>query len=78
VTLDIDGSGDIRSCVTQKRDGSTTVWLWRHGEIWDPEAEVALDHESESVTVEHAGRTRTVEVGPMPVPVELDTTPDST
>jgi hypothetical protein len=28
--------------------------------------------------VEHAGRTRTVEVGPMPVPVELDTTPDST
>jgi hypothetical protein len=64
--------------VTQKRDRSTTVWLWRHGEIWDPEAEVALDHESESVRVEHAGRTRTVEVGPMPVPVELDTTPDST
>ncbi|HEX6151799.1 hypothetical protein [Nocardioides sp.] len=72
VTLDIDAPDEVRSCVTQKRDGSTTVWLWRHGEIWDPEQEVERDTDPATVSVEHAGRTETVTVGPMPVAIELD------
>jgi hypothetical protein len=71
VLLDVDAPGDVRTCLTQKRDGSTTLWLWRDVEVWDPDGEVDLDPGSVTATVEHEGRIRTVEVGPMPVAVDV-------
>lgn len=71
VLLDVDAPGDVQTCLTQKRDGSTTLWLWRDVEVWDPEAEEDLDPGTVTADVEHGGRVRTVEVGPMPVAVDL-------
>ena len=69
--LDVDAPGDVQTCLTQKRDGSTTLWLWRDVEVWDPDAEVDLDPGTVTATVEHGGRIRTVDVGPMPVAVDV-------
>ena len=71
VLLGVDAPGDVRTCVTQKRDGTTTLWLWRHVEIWDPDSEVDLDPGTVTVTVEHAGSKRRVDVGPMPQAVPI-------
>jgi len=71
VLLGVDAPGEVRTCLTQKRDGSTTLWLWRHGEVWDPEAEVDLDPETASARVETAAGVRTVEVGPQPVSISI-------
>jgi len=71
VPLDVDAPGDVQTCLTQKRDGSTTLWLWRDVAVWDPDAEQDLDPRTVAADVEHGGRVRTVEVGPMPVAVDL-------
>jgi hypothetical protein len=71
VRLGIDAPGDVRTCLTQKRDGTTTLWLWRHVEVWDPDAEVDLDPGTVTVTVEYAGSMRRVDVGPMPRAVPI-------
>ncbi len=71
VLLDVDAPDDVQTCLTQKRDGSTTLWLWRDVEVWDPDEEVDLDPGSVIATVEHRGRSHRVDVGPMPVSLEL-------
>lgn len=72
VLLGVDAPDDVRTCLTQKRDGTTTLWLWRHVEVWDPDAEVDLDPGTVTVTIEQArGAVRKVSVGPMPLAVPI-------
>ena len=62
---------DVRTCLAQKRDGSTTLWLWRHVQVWDPVQEKALNPGPVTATVERPKKTFKVEVGPMPVAIDL-------
>ncbi|HEX6150220.1 hypothetical protein [Nocardioides sp.] len=70
--LRVDAPSDVRSCVTQKRDGSTTLWLWRHVLTWDPRTERSLSPGPVTARIERPRRTSTVEVGPMPVALPLE------
>jgi hypothetical protein len=69
--LRVNAPADVRTCVTQKRDGSTTLWLWRHALVWDTRTERSLTPGSVTAEVEHPRRTQLVQVGPMPVAVQL-------
>ncbi len=69
--LRVNAPDDVRTCLTQKRDGSTTLWLWRHAEVWDTRTERALNPGTVTAEVERPRRTRLVQVGPMPVAVQL-------
>jgi len=69
--LRVDAPSDVRTCLTQKRDGSTTLWLWRHALTWDPKTEKALTPGTVTARVERPRRTHTVQVGPMPVAVQI-------
>lgn len=69
--LEVDAPNDVRTCLTQKRDGSTRLWLWRHVPVWDPGTERSLDPGSVAARVERPGRTSDVQVGPAPVAIDL-------
>ena len=71
VRMRVGAPADVRSCLTQKRDGSTTLWLWRHVQVWDPIAEKALNPGPVTATVERPRKTYKVEVGPMPTAIDL-------
>jgi hypothetical protein len=67
----VDAPSDVRTCLAQKRDGSTTLWLWRHVQVWDPIAEKSLNPGPVTARVERPKNTYTVEVGPMPIAIDL-------
>ncbi len=69
--LRVDAPGDVRTCLAQKRDGSTTLWLWRNVQVWDPIAERTLNPGPVTATVERPKKTYQVEVGPMPTAIDL-------
>lgn len=71
VGLKVTAPEDVRTCLVQKRTGETTLWLWRHGEVWDPTSETSITLGSVQATVEHDGGTSTVQVGPQPVAVNV-------
>lgn len=69
--LRVNAPDDVRTCLTQKRDGSTTLWLWRHAQVWDPVLERSLNPGSVTAKVERPRRTLSVEVGSMPQAIDL-------
>jgi hypothetical protein len=69
--LAVDAPKDVRYCLTQKRDGSTTLWLWRHALVWDTRNERTLRPGSVTARVVRPRRSWTVQIGTMPTAVEI-------
>jgi hypothetical protein len=67
----VDAPKDVRYCLTQKRDGSTTLWLWRHALVWDTRNERTLRPGSVTARVVRPRRSWTVQIGTMPTAVEI-------
>ena len=72
VTLDTsDIPSSVRWLVTQKRTGVTTIWLWRHVEMWNPNTETPINVSTVSVPITDVVGTRNITVGTMPVAVNV-------
>ena len=69
--LRVNAPDEVRTCLTQKRDGSTTLWLWQHAQVWDPILERSLTPEPVTAKVERPRRSYSVEVGSMPQAIDL-------
>lgn len=72
VTLDTSEiPAGVRWLVTQKRTGVTTLWLWRHAEMWNPITEDPITVGTVQVPITDIAGERTITVGTMPVAVNV-------
>lgn len=55
---------DIRYTLVQKRNGSTRMYAFRYGTIWNTATEVPINLGDVNITLEDAQGTRTIAVGP--------------